>query len=132
VKAGGNDIEAYRAARAVLDRGDVLCIFPEGTRSYTGELGNAKAGVAMLATRAGVPILPVGISGTDRFLGRGQRFPRLWTRITVRVGKPFTIELDPSKPRRAALEEATDKIMCAIAAQTEPRHRGRYAALETV
>jgi 1-acyl-sn-glycerol-3-phosphate acyltransferase len=84
----------------------------------------------MLATRSGAPILPVGISGTDRFLGRGQRFPRLGAPITVRVGKPLSIELDPAKARRAALEEATDEIMRAIAAQLEPRHRGRYGGNE--
>jgi 1-acyl-sn-glycerol-3-phosphate acyltransferase len=130
VRAGGSDVDAFRAARAVLERGEVLCIFPEGTRSYTGELGNPKPGVAMLATRSGAPVLPVGISGTDRFLGRGQRFPRLGAPITVRVGKPFSIELDPAKARRAALEAATDEIMRAIAAQLEPRHRGRYGGTE--
>lgn len=132
VRAGGSDVEAYRAARAVLDRGDVLCIFPEGTRSYTGELGEAKLGVAMLATRSDVAILPVGISGTDRFLGRGQRFPRLWARVSVRVGRPFKLALDPGLPRRAGLEAATEQIMRAIAAQTEPRHRGRYASPDAV
>ncbi len=130
VRAGGSDIDAFRVARTVLERGEVLCIFPEGTRSYTGELGSPKPGVAMLATRSDVPILPVGISGTDRFLGRGQRFPRIGARITVRVGKPFSIELDPSKARRAALEAATDEIMRAIAAQLDPRHRGRYSGTE--
>jgi 1-acyl-sn-glycerol-3-phosphate acyltransferase len=132
VRAGGSDIDAFRAARAVLERGEVLCIFPEGTRSYTGELGSPKPGVAMLATRSGVPILPVGISGTDRFLGRGQRFPRVGARVTVRVGKPLSIELDPSKPRRASLEAATDEIMRAVAAQLDPRHRGRYGEAEAV
>jgi 1-acyl-sn-glycerol-3-phosphate acyltransferase len=127
VRSGGSDVEAYRAARAVLDRGDVLCIFPEGTRSRTGQLGEAKLGVAMLASRAEVPVLPVGISGTDRFLGRGQRLPRIGARITVRVGKPFRITLDAGKPRRVALQAATDEIMRAIAALTDERHRGRYA-----
>lgn len=132
VRAGGSDVDAYRAARAVLERGQVLCIFPEGTRSYTGELGSAKPGVAMLAARSGTPILPVGISGTDRFLGRGQRFLRIGARITVRVGKPLSIELDPSRPRRAGLEAATDDIMRAIAAQLDPRHRGRYGESEAL
>ena len=128
VRAGGSDIEAYRAARGVLERGEVLCIFPEGTRSYTGEMGAARPGVAMLATRENVPILPVGISGSDRFLGRGKRFPRLWSRITIRVGLPFAVALDPERPRREALADATDQIMRAVAAMTDARHRGRYSS----
>jgi 1-acyl-sn-glycerol-3-phosphate acyltransferase len=128
VKAGGSDIEAYRTARDILDRGDVLCIFPEGTRSMTGVLGEAKPGVAMLATRSGAPVLPVGVSGTDRFLGRGARFPKIGTRVTVRIGQPFTVTLDPSKSRREAMNAASDEIMRAIAALTDERHRGRYSA----
>jgi 1-acyl-sn-glycerol-3-phosphate acyltransferase len=127
VKAGGSDIEAYRVARDILDRGEVLCIFPEGTRSMTGVLGEAKPGVAMLATRSGAPVLPVGVSGTDRFLGRGARFPKIGTRVTVRIGRPFTLTLDPSKPRREAMNAASDEIMRAIAALTDERHRGRYS-----
>jgi 1-acyl-sn-glycerol-3-phosphate acyltransferase len=126
VRAGGSDIEAYRIARDVLDRGEILCIFPEGTRSATGVLGEPKPGVAMLATRSGVPILPVGVSGTDRFLGRGQRFPRLRAPITLRVGVPFTVQLDPAKPRREAMNAASDEIMRRIADLTDERHRGRY------
>ena len=127
VRSGGSDIEAYRVARDILDRGDILCIFPEGTRSPTGVLGEAKPGVAMLATRSGVPVLPVGVSGTDKFLGRGARFPRIGTRVTVRVGKPFTVSLDPTRPRREAMHAASDEIMRAIAALTDERHRGRYS-----
>jgi 1-acyl-sn-glycerol-3-phosphate acyltransferase len=126
VRAGGSDIDAYRVALALLERGEVMCIFPEGTRSRTGELGPPKPGVAMLATRAGVPILPVGISGTDRFLGRGQRLPRLGARIVVRVGPTFTLSLDARHGRRAASEQASEQVMAAIAALIEPRHRGRY------
>jgi 1-acyl-sn-glycerol-3-phosphate acyltransferase len=128
VRRGGSDIEAYRVARAVLDRGDVLCIFPEGTRSADGRIAEAKPGVAMLATRAGVPILPVGVSGTDHFLGRGVRFPRIGSRITLRVGRPFTVTLDPGLPRREAMRHASNEIMSQIAELVDERHRGRYAS----
>ena len=126
VRSGGSDIEAFRMARDILDRGEILCIFPEGTRSAAGVMGDAKPGVAMLATRSGVPILPVGVSGTDRFLGRGQRFPRLRAPITLRVGKPFTVALDPGKSRREGMQAASDEIMGRIAELTDERHRGRY------
>ncbi len=129
VRAGGSDIEAYRSAKSVLDRGEVLCIFPEGTRSRDGSLGEPKPGVAMLATRSSVAVVPVGISGSDRFLGRGRRLPRLGARITLRVGQPFTLELDPQLARRAATHAASDELMAHVAALVDERHRGRYSSL---
>ena len=126
VRTGGSDMEAYRTAKAVLDRGQVLCIFPEGTRSPTGVMQEPKPGVAMLATRSGVPVLPVGISGSDVFLGRGKRLPRVGSRITVRVGIPFQLALDGSLSRRAGVQEASDDLMRRIAALVDERHRGRF------
>lgn len=126
VRAGGSDIDAYRAAKAVLDRGSVVVIFPEGTRSRDGQLAEARPGVSLLATRTGVPVLPVGVSNTDQLLGRGSALPRLGTRVTMRVGEPFRLELDPSLPRRAALAAANDELMRRIAALLDPRHRGRF------
>ncbi|MEA2677301.1 MAG: 1-acyl-sn-glycerol-3-phosphate acyltransferase [Chloroflexota bacterium] len=126
VKSGGSDIEAYRVARAVLDRGDVLCIFPEGTRSATGLMQEPKPGVAMLATRTSVPILPVGVSGSDYFLGRGKKLPRLRAPIRLHVGKTFTLRLDPNMPHRQALAAASDDLMRHIAALVDERHRGRF------
>ena len=104
--------------------------FPEGTRSRTGQLGNPKPGVAMLATRTGAPILPVGISGTDRSPAAAVAF-RIGAR-SAWVGKPFTVAVDKSQPRRAAMEAVTDRIMSEIAALVEPRHRGRYKGPDTV
>ncbi len=126
VKAGGSDADAYRVCRRLLEAGEALIIFPEGTRSHDGQLGKAMPGVALLATRTGVPVLPVGISGTDRFLGRGARFPRIGTRITVRVGRPFQLLNDPALPRREALEAANEELMGHIAALVDARHRDGY------
>ena len=126
VKAGGSDIEAYRVARAVLDRGDVLCIFPEGTRSATGLMQEPKPGVAMLATRTSVPILPVGVSGSDYFLGRGKKLPRLRAPIRLHVGRPFTLTLDANLPHRQAMAAASNDLMGHIAELVDERHRGRF------
>lgn len=128
VRAGGSDIEAYRYAQGILDSGAVLCIFPEGTRSTTGVMGEPKPGVAMLALRSGVPVLPVGVSNTDTFLGRGRRFPRLRTPIYLRVGRPFTLTAGEGLTRREATHAASDELMGRIAELVDERHRGRYGA----
>lgn len=129
VRPGGSDVDAYRQSRGVLDRGGVVVIFPEGTRSRTGAMIEAKQGVVMLAARSGVQVLPIGVSGTDRFLAPGMRFPRIGTRLTVRAGTPYRIDV-PRRPSREQLAAATDEMMGRIAALTEPRHRGRYTRVD--
>ena len=126
VKAGGSDIGAYRAAKAVLDRGGVVAILPEGTRSLDGVMGEPKPGVSLLATRTGAPVLPVGISGTDRLLGRGAVLPAIGSRIILRVGRPFRLAIPEGVDRRAALADADAELMRRIAALVEPRHRGAW------
>ena len=73
IRRGAADTEAFRLAKSVLDDGRVLGTFPEGTRSPTGALQEAKDGVTLLALRTGAPILPVGVAGTDRFWPRGRQ-----------------------------------------------------------
>jgi 1-acyl-sn-glycerol-3-phosphate acyltransferase len=129
VKAGGSDMAAYRAAKAILDRGGVVVIMPEGTRSFDGVLARPKPGVSLLATRTGAPVLPVGISGTDRLLGRGQRLPNVGSRITLRAGRPFHLRLPEGADRlaaRAALAAADEELMRRIAALVDLRHRGDW------
>lgn len=128
VRAGRSDIDAFRAARAVVDEGGMIMVFPEGTRSADGVIGRALPGAAMLATRPDTWLLPVGVVDTDRLMPRGQRLPRFGTRIAIRVGAPFQLHLDPDLPRRAALEAASEELMARIAALLPERQQGRFAA----
>ena len=109
---------ALDAGLEVLGRGDLLCIYPEGTRSPDGRLYRGKTGPARLALRAGVPIVPVGVIGTDRYVRQGSRRPHP-TRIRVRFGAP--LDLSPWADRvgdRSAEREITDEIMLRIQALT--------------
>jgi len=126
VKTGGSDIGAYRTAKAILDRGGVLAILPEGTRAFDGVMDMPKPGVALLATRTGTPVVPVGVSGTSTLIGREQMLPRIGTRIILRVGQPFHLSIPDGVDRRAALADADVEMMRRIAVLVEPQHRGRW------
>ena len=126
MKAGGSDIDAYRTAKAILDRGGVMAILPEGTRSFDGVMGLPRPGVSLLATRTGALVVPVGVSGTDVLLGREQRLPDFGTRITLRVGRPFHLVIPEGADRRAALAAADTELMRRIAALVDMRHRGAW------
>ncbi|MFO1538945.1 MAG: lysophospholipid acyltransferase family protein [Chloroflexota bacterium] len=126
VRAGGADMDAYRAAREVIAAGEPIFIFPEGTRSRDGTLGAPRPGVTLLATRHAIPILPVGVSGTDAFLPPRSGRPHFRVRVMVRVGTPWTPSVPEGGDRRAALAAADAELMLRIAALVEPRHRGRW------
>ena len=126
------DVEAFRMASRVLEAGHVLMVFPEGTRSPTGELQPPKDGLAMLALRTGATIVPIGVSNTDRVWPKGRAIPHFGGHATLRVGAPFKVAdlLPPELDRKAAKRLATTLIMRRIAALLDPRHRGPYAADE--
>lgn len=127
IRRGAADLEAFRAARHILDEGHVLGIFPEGTRSPTGALQEAKDGLAILALRTGATILPVGVANTDRFWPRGKR-PQYGGWVGLRVGRPFNLDDVGRGPgRRDAQAAATAEIMGRIAGLLPPRQRGAYA-----
>lgn len=81
--------DALDAATTRLDRGELLGIYPEGTRSRDGFLHRGRTGVARLALRTGAPIIPVGIIGTDRIQPCDQPLPTPRRRATVRFGAPM-------------------------------------------
>ena len=128
VDRGAADVDAFRTAERVLREGHILMIFPEGTRSPTGELQKPKDGLAMLALRTGAPIVPIGISNTDRVWPKGKLLPRPGRHATMRIGHAFRLadELPAGLDRKSAKTAATDLIMRRIAALLDPRHRGPY------
>jgi len=124
------DVEAFRIAQRILAAGLPLAVFPEGTRSADGALQETKDGLALLAQRARVPIIPVGIAGSDRVWPRGRRLPRIGGQIVVRVGKPFMLAPEPgagAAARRRTKGAATREMMGRLAALLPPRQRGAYA-----
>ncbi|HEY9764786.1 MAG TPA: lysophospholipid acyltransferase family protein [Chroococcales cyanobacterium] len=89
VQRGGGGRPAIEAAIAQARAGKMVAMFPEGTRSRDGKMAPFKAGAAIIALEAGVPILPVFIQGSFRALPRGSFFPRLGSRLAVRIGAPI-------------------------------------------
>lgn len=119
------DVDALRRARDLLRNGWILGIAPEGTRSRTRALQEARPGVAFLAAQCKVPVLPVGIAGTERVFASWLRLRR--PRLQVRFGKPFTLPPINRKRRDESMKHNTDLIMCRIAALLPPAYRGVYA-----
>ena len=126
VRRGAGDLEAFKAAKGVLDRGDVLAIFPEGTRSKSGQLQAAKEGATVLAVRSGTPIAPIAVIGTHRFWRKGSIFPRPFRRMAVKVGDPFTLTMPPGADRKESMRAATTELMRHIAELLPPDQRGVY------
>jgi len=120
------DLKALRRMIALMEEGKCLVIAPEGTRSRVGSLIEGKPGVAYLAARSGFPVVPVAITGTEDkvLLGNLKRFRK--STITLTGGKPFIIPPLPKQERDTALQQATDEIMCQIAALLPERYRGVY------
>jgi len=122
------DVEAFRLAKRILDEGNILFVFPEGTRSPDGSLQEARDGVAVLAMRTGAPIVPIAIAGSARVWPRKQKLPRPGGHVTIRVGRPFRLAdvLPPGTDRRTAKGLATAVIMERIAALLPASQRGVY------
>ena len=121
------DIKALRTIISLMEKNNILVIAPEGTRSRTGALIEAKPGVSYLAAKLKRPIIPVAITGTEdkTILGNLKKLRR--SHITLTAGIPFTLPPLPKENRDEVLKSYTDEIMCHIAALLPEKYRGVYA-----
>jgi len=128
-RSGGQASEAaLRTGLRVLRRGDLLGIYPEGTRSPDGRLYRGKTGVARLALEAGVPVLPVAMIGTDKVQPIGRKMPRIG-RVGVVIGKPLDFaRYDGMQDDRFVLRSITDEIMYELMELSGQEYTDVYAA----
>lgn len=102
VRRGTGDVAAIKASINALKEGKVMVIYPEGTRSKSGDLQSAKPGVALIATKAKAPVIPIGVTGQYGFMKK----------LSIKIGNP--IHLEPYYDRKLQMEELheiSDKIM---------------------
>jgi 1-acyl-sn-glycerol-3-phosphate acyltransferase len=124
VHRGEVDREALNKCLAVLERDGILGLAPEGTRSRTGTMQRAKPGVAYLAIKADVPILPIGISGQNQMLAEWKRLRR--PLIVVRFGRVFKLQPLHGQQKGEQLQERSDEVMRNIAGLVNEDLRGVY------
>lgn len=107
IKRGNGDMAAIRYSLSILKNGEVLAVFPEGTRSKTGKLGTAEPGTMLLAAKGKAAIIPTCLSGTDIF-----RCGKIWPKVKVSFGKPIPF---PESTDKETLKKVTDELMEKIA-----------------
>jgi 1-acyl-sn-glycerol-3-phosphate acyltransferase len=120
VKRGEGDRQAIRAADEQLKQQKIFIIFPEGTRSKTCTLTKGHSGIGMIALRAGVPVIPVAIWGSENGL------KKFGAQITISYGEPLILKPKGTKITREDIQESTDEVMRRIAAMLPAPYRGVY------
>ncbi|MEU4269689.1 lysophospholipid acyltransferase family protein [Streptomyces sp. NPDC026092] len=119
---------AIREGLGVLAKGELLGIYPEGTRSHDGRLYKGKVGVAVMAITAGVPVIPCAMVGTFEIQPPGKVVPRV-RRVTVRFGEPLDFSRYAGmEGEKAAVRAVTDEIMYEILALSGQEYVDDYAA----
>ncbi|WP_040525201.1 lysophospholipid acyltransferase family protein [Gordonia effusa] len=119
---------ALLSARRMLDQGELMCMYPEGTRSPDGRLFKGKTGLARVAMETGLPVIPVAMIGTDGLNPPGTTIPRL-ARITVKIGKPLDFSRFDGMAGNRFIERAvTDEIMYELMQLSGQQYVDVYAA----
>jgi len=120
------DRRAVQQVLEVLRAGEIVLVAPEGTRAPS--LSQGKEGIAYLASRAGVPVIPVAIDGTERFPAL-RFFSSAWQEPGARVhfGKPFRYRAEFRRPDRQQIRLMTDEAMYILASMLPAHRRGYYA-----
>ncbi len=121
------DLAAMLNAERMLKRGEVLGMFPEGTRSRTGYLGRPHPGTAAIALRAGATLLPCAITGTEQLRNPLVVFKQ--PRITLQIGEPIPVE-QVRRPTEEQVMELTDRVFAAIAAMLPAKYLQPYTGEE--
>lgn len=129
VRRGGVDREAIRQAEAWIKKGVSVVMFPEGTRSPNGQMQPALPGAVLIATRLNIPIIPVGIKGSEKLKKLRHAF---WhhPKITVDFGKPFSLPPVEGKLTKEKREELIHIMMGHVADLLPPEYQGVYGGGE--
>ena len=123
------DRNALRKSFDLLKHGEVLVLYPEGTRVEKGVLSTPEPGAGFIAQRCECPVLPVAVTGTPEVMPKGTIWPRR-AAVMLRFGKPFLILQRRPDGERVSHEDAADAIMLAIAELLPADKRGRYSDLD--
>ncbi|MBM7053268.1 lysophospholipid acyltransferase family protein [Streptomyces durocortorensis] len=119
---------AIREGLGVLSKGELLGIYPEGTRSHDGRLYKGKVGVAVMAITAGVPVIPCAMLGTFEIQPPGQKIPKI-KQVAIRFGEPLDFSRYAGmEDQKAAIRAVTDEIMYAILELSGQEYVDEYAA----
>jgi 1-acyl-sn-glycerol-3-phosphate acyltransferase len=128
-RSGGSKSQAaLDTAEAVLRRGELFGIFPEGTRSRDGMLHKGRTGAARLAFKIGCPIYPVGMIGTREIQPPDAKVPKLHGSVTIKIGRPINLERYRNRTDvHMVLRQITDELMYEIRELTGQDYRNVYA-----
>ncbi len=115
VRRGEADRDALKAAKALLDRGESMIVFPEGGRQDGHDVAELFGGAAWLAAKTGARVIPIGISGTGQAMGEGTRFPKR-VPVGISVGEPLPPPTGPDGKRadRQQLRDFTAQLRIAL------------------